>query len=109
MYQAVEKQGGEEEKKKEEEGEGTAKRRFFGYEELVKKLEKIVNLSLHSRDLYSSLNLSPPRGLLLYGPPGVGKSLLLSHLSSLPGLTCFSLASSSLFSKVTCYLVFRRD
>ncbi|CAG9332847.1 unnamed protein product [Blepharisma stoltei] len=43
--------------------------------------------------------LRPHKGILLYGPPGCGKSMLISEASKMGGGTYFNVQSSVLISK----------
>ncbi len=47
-----------------------------GAEEQLKKIREIVELPLKYPQLFNKMGIDPPRGILLVGPPGSGKTLL---------------------------------
>jgi transitional endoplasmic reticulum ATPase len=42
----------------------------------IARIREMVELPLHCPELFSHLGVDAPRGLLLYGPPGCGKTLI---------------------------------
>ena len=52
---------------------------IIGYAAVKKELRQIAD-TLKNKDTYDKLGVSAPRGLLLYGDPGVGKSLMASAI-----------------------------
>lgn len=52
---------------------------IIGYTAIKKELKQIAD-TLKNREAYDRLGVSAPRGLLLYGEPGVGKSLMASAI-----------------------------
>lgn len=52
---------------------------IIGYESVKKELRQISDV-LKNKEFYEKLGVRAPRGLLLYGEPGVGKSLMAKEL-----------------------------
>ena len=61
---------------------------IIGYSAEKKELRQIAD-TLKNRESYEKLGVSAPRGLLLYGEPGVGKSLMASAVIEASGRQVF--------------------
>lgn len=53
-----------------------------GLDSVVDRLRDLVETPLLRPQLYRQLGISPPRGVLLYGPPGVGKTFVARALAN---------------------------
>eukprot|EP01061_Rhynchopus_euleeides_P016511 TRINITY_DN27828_c0_g3_i1.p1 TRINITY_DN27828_c0_g3~~TRINITY_DN27828_c0_g3_i1.p1 ORF type:complete len:532 (+),score=186.95 TRINITY_DN27828_c0_g3_i1:66-1661(+) len=70
-----------------------------GLHESKQHLMEAVILPMQRPDLFSSSLRAPPKGVLLFGPPGNGKTLLAKAVASESNATFFSISASSLVSK----------
>ena len=61
---------------------------MIGYTAVKKELEQIADV-LKNAVPYEKLGVSPPRGLMLHGKPGVGKTLMAEALVRASGRKCF--------------------
>jgi transitional endoplasmic reticulum ATPase len=70
-----------------------------GLDAVKAALQEIIVWPLSQPLAFEHLGLRPPRGILLYGPPGNGKTLLVKALASQSNLNFISVKGPELLSK----------
>jgi len=70
-----------------------------GLETIKSALKEAIAWPLSQPLLFEQIGLQPPRGILLYGPPGNGKTLLVKALASQSNLNFISVKGPELLSK----------
>ncbi len=68
-------------------------------EEVKEKIREIVELPLRHPELFERLGIEPPKGILLYGPPGCGKTLLAKALANETGAYFIAINGPEIMSK----------
>ena len=70
-----------------------------GLRDEIKVMREIVELPLRHPELFSRLGVEPHSGILLYGPPGCGKTLLAKVLASESEANMFSINGPEIMNK----------
>lgn len=69
-----------------------------GMETVKSKLKHMIEWPIKHAETFTRLGLEPPRGILLYGPPGCSKTTMVRIIAASSGASFFSLSGASLFS-----------
>ncbi|OYT56586.1 MAG: hypothetical protein B6U76_03280 [Desulfurococcales archaeon ex4484_217_2] len=70
-----------------------------GMKETIKSIHEIVELTLKHPEVFEHLKIRPIQGILLYGEPGTGKTLLVSALANEMGAQLITINGSELLIK----------
>ncbi|KHO47409.1 MAG: transitional endoplasmic reticulum ATPase [archaeon GW2011_AR5] len=70
-----------------------------GLHEEVKKVREMIELPLKHPELFERLGIEPPKGILLHGPPGSGKTLLAKAVANESGAKFFVINGPEVMSK----------
>ena len=65
----------------------------------IKAMREIVELPLRHPELFSTLGIEPHSGILLYGPPGCGKTLIAKVLASESEANMYSINGPEIMNK----------
>ncbi|XP_074956541.1 ATPase family gene 2 protein homolog B isoform X2 [Phalacrocorax aristotelis] len=77
--------------------EDTVKMSIAGLDDAGKSLKEVVDLPFRFPKTFKKLGLSVPNGVLLIGPPGVGKSLLVTVVAKEVGAYLFCISGPALY------------
>ena len=86
-------------KKKEETGEKITWDMIGGYDDVKREIREYIELPLKHRDLAKKYGLRLPKGILLFGPPGCGKSLMMRALANEAKINFIYVNVSDIMSK----------
>lgn len=83
-------------------GQDLKQRRGFaslgGYDKVKEFTENYILKALKDPKIFEDLELKPPRGILLFGPPGTGKSTFASALAEVAHVPFINLRTENLYS-----------
>lgn len=70
-----------------------------GLEEAKQELKEAVEWPLKNPEVFTRLGIKPPRGILIYGPPGCGKTLLARGIATESEANFITIKGPEVFSK----------
>jgi len=70
-----------------------------GLENIKEELKEAVEWPLKYPDIFKKANTNPPKGILLYGKPGTGKTLLAKAVANESGVNFISIKGPQLISR----------
>jgi transitional endoplasmic reticulum ATPase len=70
-----------------------------GLEEAKQELKEAVEWPIKSPEMFTRLGIKPPKGILLYGPPGCGKTLLARAVATESEANYITIKGPEVFSK----------
>eukprot|EP00163_Fabomonas_tropica_P007650 TRINITY_DN17362_c0_g1_i2.p1 TRINITY_DN17362_c0_g1~~TRINITY_DN17362_c0_g1_i2.p1 ORF type:complete len:445 (-),score=133.01 TRINITY_DN17362_c0_g1_i2:176-1510(-) len=70
-----------------------------GLEKQIQEIKEAVELPLTHPELYEDMGVKPPKGVILYGEPGTGKTLLAKAVANQTSATFLRVVGSELIQK----------
>ncbi|MFN3427758.1 MAG: CDC48 family AAA ATPase [Candidatus Thermochlorobacter sp.] len=70
-----------------------------GLDAIKQELIEAIEFPLRYREVYDKLRIKPPKGILLYGAPGTGKTLLAKAVASQTSVNFISVKGAELLSR----------
>jgi 26S proteasome regulatory subunit T2 len=70
-----------------------------GLDKQVQEIKEAVELPLTRPELYEDIGIKPPKGVVLYGEPGTGKTLLAKAVANSTSATFLRITGSELVQK----------
>lgn len=70
-----------------------------GLESQIQEVREAVELPLMHPELYEEMGIKPPKGVILYGAPGTGKTLLAKAVANQTSATFLRIVGSELIQK----------
>jgi proteasome-associated ATPase len=70
-----------------------------GLEHVIDRIRDVIELPYKEPELFKKIHLKPPKGTLLYGPPGCGKTLIAKAVATENDMTFFNIKIADVLSK----------
>jgi len=70
-----------------------------GLDKQIQEIKEAVELPLTNPELYEDIGIKPPKGVILYGEPGTGKTLLAKAVANETSATFLRMVGSELIQK----------
>ncbi|MEM2677435.1 MAG: CDC48 family AAA ATPase, partial [Thermofilaceae archaeon] len=70
-----------------------------GLEDVKQQLREVVEWPLKHPEFFKEMGIDPPKGVLLYGPPGCGKTLLAKAVATESGANFIAVKGPEILSK----------
>ena len=70
-----------------------------GNKDIINKIRQSIEWPIKNPNAFIRLGITPPNGILLYGPPGCSKTLIAKALATESGLSFLAVKGPELFSK----------
>jgi len=71
-----------------------------GFRKQLAQIRELVELPLRHPQLFQTIGVKPPKGILLYGPPGSGKTLIARAVANETGAFFFLINGPEIMSKL---------
>jgi proteasome-associated ATPase len=70
-----------------------------GLDEEIERIKDVIVLPYKEPELFKKVHLKAPRGILLHGPPGCGKTMLVKAVAAENEMTFFNISVADILSK----------
>ena len=70
-----------------------------GLEDLKLKLKQAVEWPIKRPEIFLKMGITPPKGVLMYGPPGCSKTMIAKALANESNLNFLAIKGPELFKK----------
>ncbi|AET64800.1 CDC48 family AAA ATPase [Methanothrix harundinacea] len=80
-------------------GTGIAYEDVGGLRKEVQRIREMIELPMKHPEVFNRLGIEPPKGVLLHGSPGTGKTLIAKALANETNANFFSIAGPEVMSK----------
>jgi len=69
-----------------------------GVDHFIEKVKEYVMMPLAHPEVYAHMGVKPPRGILLHGPPGTGKTMMANAIAGSLGVPFITISAPSVVS-----------